>query len=236
LYPSDLSRRQFYLGVDGSPGHVTAHLDVLRPHEMRQIVEAAGEERYALVVGPSGSGKSVLLWRAARDAVLGARVVRVRRLETPEHADLLVRHVRLLEPTKISPVVVAADNLGRPRMAAWPTAVDALRELPAVVVIAACRAEDFHPALVRGGARIVEPRLDELSVPLRNTCSEGVPRPLPPRATPIRLCPSHCATYAANVAPMPRPSSRRASAGTGALWGAESSITIKPSARPCGAA
>lgn len=161
LYASDVSPRQFYLGVDGSPGHVTAHLDVLRPYEMRQFVEAAGTERYALVIGPSGSGKSVLLWRAARDVVLGARVVRVRRVETPEHVGLLVRHVRLLQPTKVSPVVVAADNLGRPGMAVWPVAVDALRELSAVVVVAACRAEDFHPALIRGGARIIEPRLDE---------------------------------------------------------------------------
>ena len=161
LSPSDLSPRQFYRGVDGSPSHITAHLDVLRLREMRQIVEAAGAERYALVAGPSGSGKSVLLWRAARDAVLGARVVRVRRMETLEDVDLLARHVRLLQPTNVSPVVVAADNLGRPGMAAWPAAVDVLRELPAVVVIAACRAEDFHPALVRSGARIIEPRLDE---------------------------------------------------------------------------
>lgn len=65
----------------------------------------------------------------------------VRRVETLEHVGLLARHVRLLQPTKVSPVVVAADNLGRPGMAAWPAAVDALRELPAVVMIAACRAD-----------------------------------------------------------------------------------------------
>ena len=153
--------KQFYLGIDGSPGHVTARLDVLRASEMRQIVEAVSSERYALIVGPSGCGKSVLLWRAARDTILGSRVVRARRVETDEHVQLLVRHVRLLEPSATSPIVVAADNLGRPGMAAWPAAVDALRELPSVLLLGACRAEDFHPHLVRGSARIVEPHLDE---------------------------------------------------------------------------
>ena len=161
LHPSGLSARQFYLGIDGAPAHITANLDVLRVREMLQIVQAVSNQRYALVLGPSGSGKSVLLWRAARDAVLGARVVRVRHADTREHADLLARHVRLLQPSAASPVTVAADNLGRPGMAAWPMAVDMLRELPGVMLIAACRAEDFHPALVRGGARIVQPSLDD---------------------------------------------------------------------------
>ena len=110
LTTSDLSPAQFYRGVDGAPGHVAAHLDVLRPHEMGQIVDSVRAERYALILGPSGCAKSVLLWRATRDAVLGARVVRVRSVETVEQADLLIRHVRLLRPSPAAPVVVAADN------------------------------------------------------------------------------------------------------------------------------
>jgi hypothetical protein len=161
LHPSGLSARQFYLGIDGAPAHIAANLDVLRVREMLQIVQAVRDQRYALVLGPSGAGKSVLLWRAARDAVLGARVVRVRQAGSPEQADLLVRHVRLLQPRTASPVVVAADNLGRSAMAAWAAAVDKLRELPDVLLIAACRAEDFHPALVCGSARIIEPSLDD---------------------------------------------------------------------------
>jgi hypothetical protein len=139
LHSGDLSSQQFYRGVDGAPAHIAARLDVLRLSEMRQVVEAVAAERYALIVGPSGSGKSVLLWRAARDAVLGARIVRVRRVDNTENVDALARHVRLLQPTAVSPVVVAADNLGRPGMAEWPAAVDALRELPAVTLVAADR-------------------------------------------------------------------------------------------------
>ncbi len=46
-------------------------------------------------------------------------------------------------------------------------------------------------------------------------------------AAPAGPWPSPCATLAAKVAAMPRPSSHRASAGTGASRRAESSITIE---------
>jgi hypothetical protein len=46
-------------------------------------------------------------------------------------------------------------------------------------------------------------------------------------ATPVRPCPRPCTTLAASVATMPRPSSHRASAGTGTFRCAESSITIE---------
>lgn len=157
----DLRLDQFYLGVDGAPAHIAAGLDVLRPRELTQMVEAAGDERYALLSGPSGCGKSVLLWRAARDAVLGSRLVRVHRVSSDEDVELLRRHVELARPTKTSPIVVVADNLGRPHMERWPDLVGRLRELPSVILFGACRAEDFHPRIARGAARIVQPELDE---------------------------------------------------------------------------
>lgn len=160
VHPSDLAPNQFYAGVDGAPGHVAAHLDVIRVKEMAEIVDAVATERYALLLGPSGSGKSVLLWRAARDAILGARIVRVRQLVTSNDVDLLARHVQLLHPSAQAPVVVAADNLGRPMLAQWPEVVERLRELPGVVLLGAVRAEDFNPRIVRGSARIIEMRLD----------------------------------------------------------------------------
>ncbi len=46
-------------------------------------------------------------------------------------------------------------------MSAWGEAVDALRELNDVFVVGACREEEFDPSLVRRGAVMVNPRLDE---------------------------------------------------------------------------
>lgn len=154
------SAKQFYLGVDGVPGHIDQGFDVVRANEMDQLTQAAAEERYALITGPSGSGKSVLLWRAARDVILGARVVRVARVASEADASLLVRHIELLRPTDTSPVVVAADNLGRPGASAWMEAVARLLEIPHVVIVGAAREEDFTPHLLTGGPRVIRPRLD----------------------------------------------------------------------------
>lgn len=170
--PADFSRSdgtsagQFYLGVDGAPAHIAQGLDVVRVSEMHQITEAAQSEGCAVIIGPSGSGKSVLLWRASRDVILGARVVRVARVASEGDARLLARHVELLRPTLTAPIVVAADNLGRPRMSAWGDAVDALREIPHVFIIGAAREEDFSPHLVRGSARVVKPVLDRATAEL----------------------------------------------------------------------
>ena len=157
----DLRPDQFYLGVDGAPMHIAAELDVLRPREMTQIIEAAKNERYALICGPSGSGKSVLLWRAARDAVLGSRLVRVQRVSSDHDVELLVRHIKLARASTNSPIIVVADNLGRPHMERWPNLVDRLYEMPSVIIFGACRAEDFHPRIARGIAKIIQPILDE---------------------------------------------------------------------------
>ncbi len=156
---ADLSANTFYLGVDGEPGHVASDLDVIRPKELEACEDGLRNEQSVLLTGPSGSGKSVLLWRAARDLVSSARVVRVRRLLDARDAASLARYVRLSRPTDTSPVLVVADNLGRPEMTAWTTAGPALRELAHVMLIGAARSEDFSPALLVGTTRVVEPRL-----------------------------------------------------------------------------
>ena len=60
------SASRFYLGVDGAPIHIAQGLDVIRADEMDQITQAAQNSEYTVIVGPSGSGKSVLLWHAKR--------------------------------------------------------------------------------------------------------------------------------------------------------------------------
>lgn len=161
VHASAISPAQFYAGVDGSPAYVSAALDVVRVSEMARITSAVEQSRYALIVGPSGSGKSMLLWRAARDVIGGARIVRVRHLPGLAEADLLVRHVQLMRSSSTSRIVVAADDLGRPHMTAWGIAVDSLRELNDVFVIGACREEDFDASLLNRSAVLVRPKLDQ---------------------------------------------------------------------------
>lgn len=160
LTPAPTPARTFYLGVDGAPGHIAANLDVVRPAELAECSEGLSSEQSVIIVGPSGSGKSVLLWRAARDLVPAARIVRVRRTQDRQDADLLARHVHLLRPSEASPVLIVADDLGRPPNAAWPDAARRLREIPFTLILAAARAEDFQSNTLVGSTRIVVPRLD----------------------------------------------------------------------------
>ncbi len=163
--PVDFSTRssetaeRFLAGLDAAPAHIAAGLDLPRPTELRQIVEGLRHSRYALIVGPSGSGKSVLLWRTARDITGGVRAIRVHRAQESDRADL-IRYVRLLEPSPEAPVVVCADNLGRSETSAWIAIASELLEIPGVSILGACRAEDFSPALAIGQASVCTPTLD----------------------------------------------------------------------------
>lgn len=160
LTPDAVPARTFYLGVDGQPSHVAANLDVVRPVELSACAEGLVGERSVLIIGPSGAGKSVLLWRAARDLIPAARVLRVRRVATEQDAANLARHVRLMRPSEHAPLLVVADDLGRPQTMAWPGAAMLLREVPHTYLLAAARAEDFHPSQLVGATRVVQPRLD----------------------------------------------------------------------------
>jgi hypothetical protein len=157
--PSELTPAQFYAGVDVAPSHIAADLDVLRPRELTVSYEGLADQQYVLMAGPSGSGKSALLWRAARDVGRGARPLRVFRLRGDADVEALVRHVQLQEPSAVAPVLMCGDDLGRLGMEGWPTAASRLLELPGVLLVGAVRAEDLTPALSRD-ARVVDPRLD----------------------------------------------------------------------------
>lgn len=151
---------EFLLGVDAEPAHIAAGFDVIRPTPTLAVQTVLSESRYALLAGPSGAGKSTQMWRSARDAARGARVVRVHRISDDGDLQELIRHVRLLLPTTGSPVVVACDDLGRPRTAAWPSAVRRLLEIPNVQLIGAVRSEDLTPELLRHGGVLIELALD----------------------------------------------------------------------------
>ncbi|MEW2559685.1 hypothetical protein [Streptomyces griseorubiginosus] len=154
--------RRFYDGVSVRPGHIAAGLDVLRPVETDQALSGLAKRGHVVFAGPSGSGKSALLWRCARLLEGGPQLIRVLRVATPTEAELLVRHVMRAQPSAQSRVVVCADDLGRPHMAAWAAARERLLEHPGVLVLAAARREDLMPELSMG-ATLVSVTLSELT-------------------------------------------------------------------------
>jgi hypothetical protein len=157
---SAVGTHAFLRGVEVIPAHIAADLDVVRPEEIASILDGLAARQHVVIAGPSGSGKSALLWRAARTIDRGPRVVRVLSVASAEEATLLVRHVRRQRPSSNMPVLVCADNLGRARTEAWPQARDRLLELPGVMVLGAARHEDLTPS-ISSNAVVVDPRLTD---------------------------------------------------------------------------
>lgn len=151
LLESDLTAAEFFAGVDVSPAHISAGLDVLRVEELGHVLGGLNDRRQVAITGPSGSGKSALLWRAGRIVSRGARTIRVLRVANYDDVDLLLRHVRRERPSENSPLLVCADDLGRQSMAMWAEALPRLHEIPFVYILLAVRREDFTPALAGDG-------------------------------------------------------------------------------------
>lgn len=152
------SEAQFFAGVRIVPGHVGSNLDVVRVPECLSILEALRTSRHVLVVGPSGTGKSGLLWRSASMLEDGPILIRVLRVETEFDVQQLVRYAKVLAPSEQRRVLICVDDIGRASTELWPTARDRLLELPGVSVLGAARQEDLLPS-TSSGATLVDSRL-----------------------------------------------------------------------------
>ncbi|MFZ4893332.1 hypothetical protein ACL9RL_02665 [Plantibacter sp. Mn2098] len=152
------SETQFFAGVRVVPGHVGSNRDVVRVPECLSILDALRASRHVLVVGPSGTGKSGLLWRSASMLEDGPILVRVLRVETENDVEQLVRYAKVLAPSEQRRVLVCVDDIGRTSTELWPIARDRLLELPGVSVLGASRQEDLLPSTAIG-ATLVDSRL-----------------------------------------------------------------------------
>ena len=170
---ADLSSKDFLAGVDVLPAHIAADLDLPRPVELQAIATALEEEHSALLTGPSGSGKSALIWRTARELAGHVRPYRLLRL-LPEDVPQLSRWIRLQEPSKSFPLLLCADNLGRPQTAGWTSIAREFLDVPGVLLLGACREEDYRSELAVGRTTIVDPKLDtDLATSIAETLSRS---------------------------------------------------------------
>lgn len=187
LSVSDLRPADFLAGVEAAPSHIAADLDVVREEELASVLAGLRERHHVLIAGPSGSGKSALLWRAARILTLRARAVRVLRVSSDDDVEILLRHVDRTRPSPASPMVVCADNAGSPRMTMWQGGLARLLEIPGVYVITTVRREDYLPemaldavavnsALQGESAKAVFAALQEAGLSLRLELEDAVER------------------------------------------------------------
>lgn len=150
-----LNEPDFYNGVDVQPGHLAAGLFAERPEARGRVLDALIQRRSALIVGPSGSGKSGLMWEAARTARHTVRWFRVRSSTTTDVPSLL----RLADTFRASihvPVGYVIDDVGRDRADLWDMVVREVAGRPDIVVLGSIREEDIF--LLSERARVPELR------------------------------------------------------------------------------
>ena len=150
----------FYTGVDVTPGHIAAGLTVRRPEALAEVDEALSSRRAALVAGPSGSGKSAVLWMTAYED-RRCRWYRVRQLGSSDQVTALVRLARALMPTEHAPVGFVVDNVGRPGTEAWDALVEEVAAVPHAFLLGAAREEDLFIVRTLPRVQVVRLQMDE---------------------------------------------------------------------------
>src|SRR3990172_12827301 len=156
---SKVHDERFYEGVHVVPGHVSAGLVVDRPALAESVNNALDESGFALVAGPSGSGKSALAWLVASRR-RGMPCYRLRHLDEGD-VEAAIRFVRALLPTRECPVTLIADDLGRAGMDGFDRFAREVLDVSGVAILGTVRNENLLLVRESHRATVFRPTLDE---------------------------------------------------------------------------
>lgn len=150
----------FYQGVNARPGHLAAGLVAERPEACRPVLEALERRGSALIVGPSGIGKSALMWDVARTARHTVRWFEVRRgAATDAHS--LIQLARLLRASPASPVGFVVDDVGRGFADLWDVLAGDAVGGSGLVILGSIREEDVFLPPSRSRSPEIRPVAEE---------------------------------------------------------------------------
>lgn len=136
-----LDGANLYLGVDIQPGHLAAGLLAERPEARARVLDALEQSRAVLIAGPSGSGKSGLMWEVARNSRHTVRWFRVRGALAADAVELL-RLADGFRATAHTPIGFVMDDVGRTRSELWDALAAEAATRPNVVLLGSIREED----------------------------------------------------------------------------------------------
>ncbi|HDL49591.1 MAG TPA: hypothetical protein ENH33_06510, partial [Actinobacteria bacterium] len=130
----------YYEGVATQPWHVAAGLVVPRPQIMAEVVLGLQERSAVVLTGPSGVGKSAILWMvpAALPGVLWYRIHRVSESDVPA----LIRLARAYSVSADTPVGFLVDAAGRGDFRGWARLRTDAAAVPGLLLAGAARIED----------------------------------------------------------------------------------------------
>ena len=131
----------YYEGVSTQLGHVGADLVVPRPDLVTEVLKGLEDGKTTLLEGPSGIGKSAVLWTLplALPGVLWFKVNRV----SSDDVSQIVRLLNAHEASPGAPVGILVDGVGNSEMLGWSRLQAALADMPGVHLVGSVRSEDM---------------------------------------------------------------------------------------------
>jgi chromosomal replication initiation ATPase DnaA len=141
-------------------------LIVPRTELTQQVIEVAAARRLAVIAGPSGSGKSALVYAAVHETRSLYRWQQVHSL-TPtgrtgrDAVALLSARIESLRPSAYAPVGVLVDDAGRHDPDLLDRLLRRLADLPNVITIVSIREEDRFPVPLLSTIATITPMLDD---------------------------------------------------------------------------
>lgn len=150
---------RFYEGEATQPFHVASGLVVHRPDVMGEISSGLKERSAVVITGPSGVGKSAVLWTLPQEFP-GVLWYRVRRLANDD-VPLIVRLARAYLALPLSRVGFLVDSAGTGDFVGWARLRAEAAALPGMLLVATTRGEDLITLGDLAECATVEVRLDK---------------------------------------------------------------------------
>jgi hypothetical protein len=149
----------YYEGVSTQPAHVAAGLVVPQPTTVGEVAAGVERDRAVVITGPSGVGKSAVLWTSAA-AMPGVLWFRVNHLDDGDVPDV-IRLAHAYRASPQTPVGFLIDAAGTQQFTGWARLREAAAAIPGVVLIASARREDIATMGDLSSCATIDVRLDE---------------------------------------------------------------------------
>ena len=149
----------YYEGTSTQPGHVGAGLVVPRPDLLSDVMAGLEMSQAVLLAGPSGVGKSAVLWTLpfARPGVLWLRVHRIAEGDLPH----LIRLLHAYGASPGTPVGLLVDAAGRGELEGWSRLRQSVAAVPGTLLVGTARSEDLFSLGELADCTVVKVSLDE---------------------------------------------------------------------------
>lgn len=153
------SQAGFLEGMPAKPGHIAAGIAAPRTDLTQKVLHLLEVRKAVLISGPSGVGKSTLMWSAVhrKQDVLWYRINRL----DDAAVDKLVELARASRAGHRSQVGFVVDGVGIGEARAWDQLQRSLSMQPGVLLLGSVRQEDMFPLATAGDCGVVAVSLDE---------------------------------------------------------------------------